>query len=160
MQIIRNIKDYIAYSESDIFYALQKISLNKHGIIFSVSDKGILEGLMTDGDFRRYLVSVKKADLNIPLNHIVNQKFISCHISDPAPKIISHFSDRISILPLVDDRGHLVAIATRDRGGVRISPFSIDQKSPVFVIAEIGINHNGDMKLAKQMIHKAKYAGA
>ena len=29
-----------------------------------------------------------------------------------------------------------------------------------FTIAEIGVNHNGDMNLAKEMIHAAKEAGA
>ncbi|MCU0327599.1 MAG: N-acetylneuraminate synthase family protein [Chitinophagales bacterium] len=31
---------------------------------------------------------------------------------------------------------------------------------PAFVIAEIGLNHNGDMQICKQLIHKAKEAGA
>ena len=31
---------------------------------------------------------------------------------------------------------------------------------PVFIIAEIGVNHNGDLELAKQMIIKAKACGA
>lgn len=30
---------------------------------------------------------------------------------------------------------------------------------PTYVIAEIGINHNGDIEIAKKMIHAAKYAG-
>ncbi len=30
---------------------------------------------------------------------------------------------------------------------------------PVFIIAEIGINHNGDLKLAKQLIDVAHFAG-
>ena len=29
----------------------------------------------------------------------------------------------------------------------------------VYIIAEIGINHNGDMSLAKQLIDKAKKSG-
>ena len=28
-----------------------------------------------------------------------------------------------------------------------------------YIIAEIGINHNGDLKLAKQLIRKAKSSG-
>jgi len=31
---------------------------------------------------------------------------------------------------------------------------------PVFIIAEIGLNHNGDMKLARTLIEKAKLVGA
>ena len=35
----------------------------------------------------------------------------------------------------------------------------IGQDQPVFIIAEIGQNHQGDIKLAKQMISAAKLAG-
>ena len=37
---------------------------------------------------------------------------------------------------------------------------SISKKSPTFVIAEAGVNHNGDMKIAKQLIDIAVDANA
>jgi len=37
--------------------------------------------------------------------------------------------------------------------------FPLDSNSPVFVIAEIGINHNGDINLAKKLIDVAVEAG-
>jgi len=36
----------------------------------------------------------------------------------------------------------------------------IGKGAPCFIAAEIGINHNGDMNLAKEMIKAAKEAGA
>mgnify|MGYP005992115397 CR=1 FL=1 len=36
----------------------------------------------------------------------------------------------------------------------------IDENSPVYIIAEIGLNHNGDIDLAKKMILEAKLKGA
>ena len=33
-------------------------------------------------------------------------------------------------------------------------------KDSVFLIAEIGVNHNGDMQLARRMIDAAKSSGA
>ena len=33
-------------------------------------------------------------------------------------------------------------------------------KKKTFIIAEIGINHNGDLNLAKKLIDKSKIAGA
>jgi len=41
-----------------------------------------------------------------------------------------------------------------------IGDFLIDETSPVFIVAEIGINHNGDLDLAKQLIEVAAKAGA
>lgn len=43
--------------------------------------------------------------------------------------------------------------------GVRIGPHTIGDGSPCFVAAEIGINHNGDMEIAKRLISVAVAAG-
>ena len=34
------------------------------------------------------------------------------------------------------------------------------KKVKTLIIAEAGVNHNGDLKIAKELIHKAAYAGA
>ncbi len=41
----------------------------------------------------------------------------------------------------------------------QICRHKFDSASPCFIIAEIGINHNGDLEVAKEMIHAAKKAG-
>lgn len=43
---------------------------------------------------------------------------------------------------------------------VSIASRTIDATSPVYVIAEIGLNHNGDVELAEQLIDVAAEAGA
>lgn len=43
---------------------------------------------------------------------------------------------------------------------IRIATRWIGENSPVFIIAEGGINHNGNIKIAKQLIIKAKESGA
>jgi N-acetylneuraminate synthase len=43
---------------------------------------------------------------------------------------------------------------------VKIGKRRVGDGHPVFVIAEIGINHNGDINIAKQMIDAAVHAGA
>jgi N,N'-diacetyllegionaminate synthase len=43
---------------------------------------------------------------------------------------------------------------------LKISDFEVGPQNPPFLIAEIGINHNGDMELAKKMILAAKKSGA
>jgi N,N'-diacetyllegionaminate synthase len=42
---------------------------------------------------------------------------------------------------------------------IKINNQKIGDSSPVFIIAEIGINHNGDVNLAKKMIKRAKECG-
>lgn len=43
---------------------------------------------------------------------------------------------------------------------IRISKRWIGEKSPVFIIAEAGINHNGNLRIAKKLVSTAKSAGA
>jgi N-acetylneuraminate synthase len=42
---------------------------------------------------------------------------------------------------------------------MKIKTFEIGSTNPVFVIAEIGINHNGDLEIAKKLIAAAKQTG-
>lgn len=43
---------------------------------------------------------------------------------------------------------------------VKVGKLYVGPEEPVFVIAEVGINHNGDVELAKRLIDAAKDAGA
>ena len=43
---------------------------------------------------------------------------------------------------------------------MKITNFTIDQNSPVFIIAELSANHGGDIEIAKETIRAANRAGA
>ena len=43
---------------------------------------------------------------------------------------------------------------------MKIGNFTIDDKSPVFIIAELSANHNGSIEVALETIKAAKRAGA
>lgn len=43
---------------------------------------------------------------------------------------------------------------------IKVAGVDINLKTPVFIIAEAGVNHNGDMKIAKKLIDLASEAGA
>ena len=43
---------------------------------------------------------------------------------------------------------------------INISKYKIGDNQPVFIIAEVGVNHNGDLKLAKKLIIEAARCGA
>jgi N-acetylneuraminate synthase len=42
---------------------------------------------------------------------------------------------------------------------MKIGKYNIGKGNPVFIIAEIGINHNGDIEIAKRLVNAAKKAG-
>ena len=43
---------------------------------------------------------------------------------------------------------------------IEFGKFVVGNKSPAFIIAEVGVNHNGDLNLAKELIYKAAECGA
>ncbi len=160
MMIERNLTKFIVFAEDALINALGKISENKNGVVFSVSESGQLEGILTDGDFRRWVVSGGEIDLNIAVNRISNKQFLSLPADSAHETIEAAFNDRISIVPLVDKHMHLVAIALRQPAEFKIGDFAIGDDKPTFIIAEIGNNHNGDFALAKRLVDEAAAAGA
>jgi sialic acid synthase SpsE/sugar phosphate isomerase/epimerase len=160
MLIDRNLSKYIVFAEDSIFNALKKISDNKSRIIFSVTEAGVLEGIVTDGDFRRWLVKQDTIDLNQPVANISNKNFKYALFEDDPEKIRSYFSEQIEFIPLLDRTHHLVAIARKRTDEIAIGQFVINATSPTFIIAEIGNNHNGSLELAKKLIDEAVASGA
>ena len=160
MLIDRNIAKYIVFAEDSVINALKKISDNKSKVIFSVTESGRLEGVMTDGDFRRWLVTQKTIDLNQSVSKVANKNFKYVFDEDEPEKIQSCLSDKIEFVPLINKSHHLVAVARKRSNIIQIGEFTIDAESPSFIIAEIGNNHNGSLELARQLIDAAVLAGA
>lgn len=160
MIIEKDIKKYVFFSEEDITSALRKISNNKCRIIFSVTETGVIEGVLTDGDFRRWVVNQPEIDLNQPVSNITNKNFRYCYINEDPKKIEEQLSDQLQYIPLLDNQHRLVAVACKRKSELVIGNFCINEDSSAFIIAEIGINHNGNLELAKQLVDSAIKAGA
>ena len=160
MIIDRDIKKYIIYEEDPIIRALEKISANSMRIIYVVGETGVLEGVLTDGDFRRWIVGQKEIDLHKSVAVIANSTFQFLDQDTPVEEIQSYFSQRIESIPLVDDRGRLVAVANKRNPIIMLGKREISKEAPAFIIAEIGNNHNGSIETAMKMVEKAVEAGA
>ena len=96
MIISKQITPYVVYYEDSIQHALQKISRNTRRLVYCVSDGGVLEGLVTDGDFRRWVVETKEIDLLNPVRLVANTKFISKRDDYPYSKIKELFSSLLN----------------------------------------------------------------
>jgi N-acetylneuraminate synthase len=158
--IDRNIGKYIVFSEDELINALRKISSNKARTVFCVSGSGQLEGVLTDGDVRRWLTNSQELSLDVSALSVANKDYVSLSESAEHDEIEARFSERIAFIPLVDAQNHLVAIAWKDKIEIKIGDFVLDESSPAFIIAEIGNNHNGSLDLAKQLVDLAVEAGA
>jgi sialic acid synthase SpsE/sugar phosphate isomerase/epimerase len=160
MMIEKNIADYIVFSEDPILNALRKISDNKSRIVFAVTESGKLEGVLTDGDFRRWIVKQQTIDLNQAVSRITNKNYVWFHQDDEHEKIQTAFNNRVDMIPLVDRHGHITGIARRRMKEIRIGGAVIAPDSPAFVIAEIGNNHNGSLEMAMRLVDAAIETGA
>ncbi|MDO4252722.1 MAG: N-acetylneuraminate synthase family protein [Rothia sp. (in: high G+C Gram-positive bacteria)] len=160
MIIERNTTPYVVFSEDPVLTALQKISANQQRIIFLVNESGILQGSLSDGDFRRWLIANPSASLETSALEVANKKVRSFPYGSEAAEISKEFAAGISHLPLVDQRGHLIALALNEQKVLRIGRHEISEEKPAFVIAEIGNNHQGDVDLAKKLVDLAVEAGA
>lgn len=160
MILDRNLAKFIVFSEDSLHNALRKISENKARIVFCVSSSGVLEGVLTDGDFRRWITEHPSFDTGIQVLSVANKIFTFLPHDASHEEIARHFSDRISYIPLLDRHNHLVAVAHRSSPEIQIGSFIIGTNSPSFLIAEIGNNHNGSLDTAKRLIDEAIAAGA
>ncbi|MDP5227719.1 MULTISPECIES: N-acetylneuraminate synthase family protein [Arthrobacter] len=160
MIIERSITPYIVHSEDSVLNALHKITANKERIVFCVNAHGVLEGSFSDGDFRRWIVDNPDIDLEASAVQASNRQVRSGRITGTPQDWKPLFSGAVTHLPLVDARGHLVAIAIDRSDVMSIGKHRIGEGQPAFVIAEIGNNHNGSVELAKELVDLAAEAGA
>jgi sialic acid synthase SpsE/sugar phosphate isomerase/epimerase len=160
MILDRNLAKFIVFSEDSLHNALRKISDNKARIVFCVSASGVLEGVLTDGDFRRWITEHPSFDTGVPAITVANKSFTFLPHDAAREEIERSFSDRIDHVPLLDKHRHLVAVARRGAPQLQIGRFTIGPDTPSFLIAEIGNNHNGSLEAAKRLIDEAIAAGA
>lgn len=160
MIVERNVMPYVVFSEDPMLRALAKINDNQARIIFCVSEHGVLEGALSDGDFRRWIATQGDIDLDVPALAAANRTPVTLPEAAPAAELAAAFAGRIDHIPLIDERGRLVAIAIDRAGELRIGDRTVGRDAPAYLIAEIGINHNGSVELAKRLVDEAAAAGA
>jgi N-acetylneuraminate synthase len=160
MIIKREIGRYLVSELGTIRSALQKIDGNEDGIVFCVDDGGLLLGVLTDGDVRRWLISADSPDLNGPVGGIINRKCVSASLNDSPERIGALLRGPLEILPLVDKSGCCVAMACKRKPRIDIGDRKVGSGYPTYVIAEIGNNHQGSVELAYRLVDEAVKAGA
>lgn len=161
MIILHDIKPFCVSSDETIATALKKIDCNTSGIVFCLSQEGVVEGVLSDGDFRRWLLQQESVQTSTHVIEAANTSFTSALASDRPEVIGSRFSSRVKMIPLLDPQGRIMALARprAESETVRVGGVEITEQSTVFTIAEIGINHNGCEARARELIDAAHAAG-
>ena len=160
MIIERDLTPYVVYSGDPVLRALEKITANKARVIFLVDSHGHLDGVLSDGDFRRWVSSAASLTTDVPAIEAANTSPRSLPIGSSPAEISHAFGSGIDHVALVDDRGHLVAVAINRADELRIGSHLVAADAPALLISEIGINHQGNVSLAKKLVDLSVEAGA
>jgi N-acetylneuraminate synthase len=158
--ISRDIRRWLCPADASVIEALSRISSNRQGIVACVEDDGRMVGVLTDGDFRRWVVDQRDLDLHRPVRDILEGPAVTAPVASPPDVLTGLLDDRIRHVPLLDGRGHVVGMASAGSGSLEIEGRPIGDDEPTFVIAEIGINHNGRLDLALELVDQAAETGA
>lgn len=160
MIIERHLTPYLVFADDSVLVALQKMTENKERIVFCVDSNGLLQGSLSDGDFRRWIVAHPEADLEVAVQQVANTAVVSAPMGSTTEEILELLPAGAAHLPLLDDRGRLTALAINRDSELRIGDHRIGEGHPTFVIAEIGNNHQGDLDLGRRLVDAAADGGA
>jgi D-glycero-alpha-D-manno-heptose-7-phosphate kinase len=106
------IESFVARGSAPIQQALQAINHNKHGLVFVSCDGNTVKGVATDGDIRRHLLS--GGLITDPLSSCTNKNFYWERAGTSREVLLKKLDSRIRVIPLLNDRGELIDIFSRD----------------------------------------------
>ena len=108
-------KKYAIPSTASILEALKSIDNNKDGFLIVLNTSSVVQGVITDGDIRRYLI--RGCDINTgTVSDAYTSPCKTVCVSDGIKPVIEFFKDeQIKFLPITDDEGKLLNIITKPR---------------------------------------------
>ena len=160
MKKFHDIKSICIHDRVSLKQALNAIDGNKQGIVFVVNNEGKLIGSLTDGDVRRFLLQSENPDpLTISVKKCCRSDCTFASVQDNAAEIHKLFSDKIRHIPLVDGSKIVKSVVTIGTPAIYIDDVAIGTGHPVFTIAEIGNNHQGEIDHAMRLIDAAAASG-
>jgi N-acetylneuraminate synthase len=156
----RNIASYTMKFDATLREALNMLNTLKNDVVFLIDEHGVLQGAFTDGDFRRAVLADGMVDIGRPIHHFATTNCFYMLEDDNPREIAENITNRHRLIPLLNSRKQLIAVAKKKSNHIDIGGYSISPESPVFIIAEIGNNHNGSLENAKRLVDAAVNAGA
>ncbi len=163
MQISKDSKYYSSYivepnlSAHDTYLALMS---NREKTLI-VADNNKVYGSITSGDFKRKIsLSLGRDILNassLKASQICNEKFFFVTEDEQIQKDCEHL-----LVPVLSSNYTIISLIVRGSPSsvIYIGDKVVGHDYPPIIIAEIGVNHDGNIELAKKLIDQAKDSGA
>lgn len=159
MIINKKIDSYIIHKDKSINHALARLESSGEQILFLIDSIGKLQGVVTDGDIRRWLMKDVHKDFEKPISTVAPDTYVYSLIDEDPNEIKKYFHKGIKHIPLVSDLGIISAVASSGNSYITIGQNEIGSDKPVYIIAEVGNNHQGKLENAKALIEMAAEAG-
>lgn len=100
---------YLINKEKTIIEALEVIDANKSGFVIVVDEEIHINGILSDGDIRRLLISGRSLDEKIM--NVLKQDYIKLYWNEGIEKAIELFKDeRIKFIPVIDDGNRVINV--------------------------------------------------
>lgn len=106
----RLIEQLTLFSSSDIYAALERMESSRFQIVFVLDDNGLLIGLITNGDLRRYLLAGGR--MSDSVTACMNQEFRSVTLDVSREELLKLLDLGFHVIPRVDADGRLVDLVT------------------------------------------------
>ena len=152
---------YTAPRQTSLAQLLRQVRENGGFPVVLINADQSLFGIASSGDITGFLANNRDIPLeSITAEMLANQSPLVCHVGDSAETIECHLSNKaIRSLPVLDYSRKVVRVVSQQEPFLRIGRFRVDLESQPFMLAEIGVNHNGSIDEALWLIQQAAKAG-
>lgn len=114
-----------------ILDAVKCIEAGALQIAFVVDSEKKLLGVVTNGDIRRHLLQGGTTEL--PVSVCMNKKFRAAYVSSSREELLKSFDLGYNAVPVLDSKGRLVNVYTRQMAATKESPVLARAKAPARV---------------------------
>jgi sialic acid synthase SpsE/sugar phosphate isomerase/epimerase len=158
-RVVSEIRQYLAFLDEPLHETISRLATSQLEILFCVDKSLRLQGSFSMLEFAQSLQENPNLDLCSPVGEICRKQVRSATLQQLNSEFF-RLDECFEVLPILDDLGRLTGVAIPANSWISIGETRIGDGYPTFIIAEIGINHNGDFELAMRLLDAAKEAGA
>ena len=148
---------YLVKRNINILDLLDILQKNKTVPVVVVNNDLSIYGIISKGDLIDYISSHPKINiLNAKAEDITNKLPVVGHLEDSLETIKKYLEpDNIKLLPILDHKRRVIKIITKESPSIKINKKTITEDTEPYLIAEIGVNHNGELQEAFFLINAA-----
>ena len=160
MKISSEVADYCIVETKSVSDALLRLDKNIRRCLIVVDQSNRLKGTVTAGDINRYIIREGSIDKSVSILEVINRECTFVYENEYDQELLPNGLD---IIPIVDEQRHVVGVFSRKATlkQIKLSETCfVGKEHPIFIIAEVGNNHNGSVDLAKKLVREAVLAGA